>query len=70
MLFRKIVKKNWRTELKKNTLEFGVLYAKGVFVFIYKGGGCNWLNIRVSPDVYSVLLSGKNSEGVYFYQIF
>ena len=43
----KIEKINWRTELKK-TLEFGVLYAKGVFVFIYKEW---WMQLAKYPSV-------------------
>ena len=49
-----IIPKNWKDQLKdiiKKKLEFGVLYAKGVFVF---------------PDVNSVSLSGKKSEGSAF----
>ena len=54
------------TEGQKKILEFGVLYAKGVMVFIYKEW---WMQLakypsRVSPDVYSVLLSGKNSDKI------
>ena len=36
------------TELKKTTLEFGVLYAKGVFVFIYKEW---WVQLAKYPSV-------------------
>ena len=39
---------------------------KGCLCSFIRSGVCNWLNIRVSPDVYSVLLSGKNSEGCIF----
>ena len=37
--------------LSVDHLEFGVLYAKGVFVFIYKKWWMQLANIRRSPDV-------------------
>ena len=47
VLFRKIKKINLRTEFKK-TLEFGVIYAKGVFVFIHKKW---WVQLAKYPSV-------------------
>ena len=41
----------------------GLFMPKGCLCSFIRSGGCNWLNIRVSADVTSLFLSGKNSEG-------
>ena len=50
----------------KKHWNLGFFMPKGCICSFIRSGGCNWLNIRVSSDKYSVLLSGKNSEGMYF----
>ena len=50
LLFRKIEKINWRTELKKHW-NLGFFKPKGCLCSVIRGSGCDWLNILVSPDV-------------------